>query len=239
MPRRYVYPLVGLLIAAGAPLGWFAISFLAPDEYPDSVLYLYLGLGSALAFVVFGFFIGLRFDTLRRNARLDSLPGLWDQLAFFDVAQVLLNSCRREDEPLCFLMIDIDKFKKVNDLHNHLFGSFVITQLGATIRRYTRNSDVVGRYGGDEFIVCLPRTLSEEALVIAERIRFEVERLRLSQGAHETQVTLSIGVAEISPGAQGEMSKWVEAADQALYEAKRGGRNQVVLWAPEPARALR
>jgi diguanylate cyclase (GGDEF)-like protein len=120
--------------------------------------------------------------------------------------------------------VDVDRFKAVNDEHGHQVGDEVLCQLATALRRAVRQEDVVARYGGEEFVVLLPDAGEDQAVAVAERLRAaagEVSRL---------PTTISVGVAVLDPGAGG--AGLVARADTALYEAKRAGRDQVVLWRP-------
>ena len=124
-------------------------------------------------------------------------------------------------------MIDVDNFKTYNDRYGHLVGDQVLKSIARVLREGVRAVDLVARYGGEEFSVLLPKTQWEGARIVAERIRKSVEEVRVTVGNLVTNVTVSIGVAELRPGVKTAES-FVDSADQALYQAKAKGKNCVV-----------
>lgn len=182
-----------------------------------------------------------RTDQLNRLASVDSLTGLANRRAF-DIAleQEWRRACR-SGTPLSLLMIDIDHFKRFNDLHGHLAGDDCLRAVSAKLAvQAKRPGELVTRYGGEEFAVILPACDMDAALHLAEMIREGVSKIRIPfvTAAKAPIVTISIGVASRFPGGAGACSKerdhlagaWelVKAADSALFEAKRAGRNRVV-----------
>jgi diguanylate cyclase len=119
-------------------------------------------------------------------------------------------------------MVDIDRFKAINDTFGHAVGDQVIQDVAKVLKKAMRSCDFIARYGGEEFVALLPETDLKEARIIAERIRFGVEELKPPGGVE--RVSVSVGVAI------GLDERLVERADQALYEAKRNGRNRVEVW---------
>jgi diguanylate cyclase (GGDEF)-like protein len=136
----------------------------------------------------------------------------------------------RFGQPLSLLFCDIDHFKKVNDTYGHATGDKVLVAVARAIETSARQLDVVGRYGGEEFVMVLPDTQSKGAMVVAERIRASVEGLAFSIGNdHPMRVTISVGVATHGEAwMSGNVGDLLAAADAALYAAKRGGRNRSV-----------
>jgi len=135
-------------------------------------------------------------------------------------------SAVRHRTPLSMLMIDIDYFKTVNDAHGHVAGDTVLATVAEAIVRCTRDSDVVFRYGGEEFAVILTNTRSAGAGLLAERIRATVDELEIRSQEATIEVTVSIGVAQLTAG--DSKIDLLERADTMLYRAKYRGRNQVV-----------
>ncbi len=163
----------------------------------------------------------------RQLARIGSTDGLSDLLnrgAWEEAVAMTLQRCRRSGGRASLLMIDIDRFKHINDRHGHPAGDAVIGRVGAIIRRCMRDSDRAGRYGGDEFGVLLDRADATAAMAIAERIRAGVAAAVFEQ-AEGMHCTLSIGVAEITPQTH-DARDWIKHADDALYRAKLDGRNR-------------
>ncbi|MEI6438545.1 MAG: GGDEF domain-containing protein [Candidatus Omnitrophota bacterium] len=128
---------------------------------------------------------------------------------------------------LSLLMIDVDHFKKVNDQDGHLAGDMVLKEVGRIILEQTREVDITGRYGGEEFCVILPDTDKAGALIVAERIRAAVQTRRIKAYDKELSVTVSIGISTAAEDAQ-QMEELLDKADAAMYRAKKAGRNRVV-----------
>jgi diguanylate cyclase (GGDEF)-like protein len=159
----------------------------------------------------------------------DSLTGALNRRAFFDVAQSELARCVRRNEPLSAVMLDVDHFKHINDQHGHLVGDRLLKEVASAIQASVRPSDSVCRYGGEEFVVWLPETGSNTARLVAERLRDAVEQVAITVEGSDVQVTASFGVATSEAQVASSVDALVSKADQALYSAKRNGRNQVAL----------
>ena len=169
-------------------------------------------------------------EELLRIATRDPLTGCLNRRAFNEAWQVLFETAQREGTPLSCLVFDIDHFKRVNDTWGHGVGDRVIQEAARKLGDCARATDLVCRYGGEEFVMVLPGVDAEGARAVAERVRRKVER-EAGPAVREVanlQVTASIGVATLGP-ALGKPSEMIDAADQALYVAKRSGRNRVVL----------
>ena len=161
-------------------------------------------------------------------AQTDELTGLNNRRAFFEHAQQLYNYCKRNQRPLCALVLDIDHFKQINDTHGHQAGDEVLRQIGAAIRASFRESDVYGRLGGEEFAVLLADTTLEAALRIAEQLGKSIAEMPLMLEKTRTQrLTASLGVASASAKDM-DLHDLLNNADKAMYRAKALGRNQVV-----------
>lgn len=166
---------------------------------------------------------------LDRIRRIDTLTGLSRRGPWEEQAQQLLASSR-PDRQDCILLIDVDRFKQINDQHGHGAGDATLRELAERMRRVMRPHDHVGRRGGDEFAVLLPETTQIEALAIAERLRREVEQIRLADypGVSPT-VSIGLAVAPAQPTQPDTwLDIWLEHADNALYRAKDRGRNVVM-----------
>jgi diguanylate cyclase len=170
----------------------------------------------------------LQLDQLRR---IDTLTGLSGRGDWEEQAEQVLRE-RAEDSHASLLLIDIDRFKRVNDDHGHGAGDAVLRAIAGQLRQALRPQDRAGRMGGDEFAVLLPDTPAAEAAHVAERIRHAVERVRL-QGFTGVRPTVSIGIAVAEPAH--DLRAWLDAADSALYRAKDKGRNRIMHNAPLPA----
>jgi len=165
---------------------------------------------------------------LENMATTDGLTGVYTRRAFLERAEVEFSRCTRYQHAVSIFMIDIDHFKDVNDTYGHAIGDEVLYVTTQACRRTLRAPDLIGRYGGEEFIACLPETDAGQAQEVAERVRWSVERQRLKAGERRFQVTVSIGVA-VSDGQPHTLMDLVKAADQALYAAKSSGRNRIVI----------
>jgi diguanylate cyclase (GGDEF)-like protein len=128
-------------------------------------------------------------------------------------------------------LLDLDRFKQINDTHGHLLGDEVLRQIATTMTEVLRDYDLAGRFGGEEFVMLLPQTRAVDALRIAERVRAHISRLPIyaseAPGAERVPVTVSIGVAALDAGSRRELTELLAAADAALYRAKASGRDQV------------
>ncbi|MDR3300051.1 MAG: diguanylate cyclase [Candidatus Accumulibacter sp.] len=169
------------------------------------------------------------FEKINEMATTDGLTGLNNRRHFFELVNREFIRYKRYGAPLSVFMIDIDNFKRVNDSYGHAVGDQVLIHLAKKLMGLVRDSDIVGRYGGEEFAVILPETTLEVAAVIAERIRKSVEDDALStEEFGNIKYTLSIGVSICNRDIQ-TIAKVFETADHGLYEAKAAGRNKVVV----------
>ena len=186
----------------------------------------------------------LMHQQLAAAARTDSKTGLLNATAWQREADAAITRALRTGAPLSLLLVDVDHFKQVNDSHGHLIGDEVLRALAAELRQQVRESDVVGRFGGEEFTVLLPRIDGDGACRIAERLRSSAGLLSVAAdptaadptAADPTadariSVTVSIGVAVLGQHGS-DLFELLAAADLALYRAKDAGRNQVRLYAP-------
>lgn len=214
---------------------WFDLNPPGNIIQPDTVNYFYVLLsGMQPLFLSIGFLL-LYNETLQRElhllARVDSLTGVKNRLALTETATELLAQANRAGRPMGVLMIDADHFKAVNDRFGHSGGDKVLLALVGSIRATLRAGNVLGRIGGEEFVVLAPDTHLEQALVLAERIRGMVETTPLLVDGHLLQLTVSIGVAVTRPGER-DVGALLNRADAALYAAKHAGRNRVMAAAP-------
>jgi diguanylate cyclase (GGDEF)-like protein len=165
---------------------------------------------------------------LQAAARTDAKTGLLNAAAWQREADTELSRAQRGDDPLALLLIDLDHFKRVNDTYGHLVGDQVLIGVANTLCNQLRDYDVVGRFGGEEFVVLLPGADTVEACRVAERLRSRVRRLAVPAEDGSVTVTVSVGVSLLR--AHGEdLIELLAAADLALYRAKEAGRDRVCL----------
>jgi diguanylate cyclase (GGDEF)-like protein len=157
----------------------------------------------------------------------DSLTGLLNHTAIKDQLDGEVAWARRQKKPLSFAMVDIDHFKKVNDTYGHPVGDRVIKSLSRLLKQRLRSSDLVGRYGGEEFAVVLVDADGPTAMKVLDTIRDDFSQLRHLGEGTEFPVTFSCGIADVSQFP--DATRLSDAADKALYKAKHAGRNCVML----------
>jgi len=171
---------------------------------------------------------------LKAQARTDPKTGVLNAGAWQGEADLAVDRARRRREPLAVLIADVDHFKLVNDTHGHLTGDAVLRTLAAEMRQQVRESDLVGRFGGEEFAILLSGTTAEEACQVADRVRRGAGVVKVLTNESIVGVTVSIGVAVL--GEHGaDLSQLLDAADRALYRAKDAGRDRVCLSGPADA----
>jgi len=165
---------------------------------------------------------------LESMSRTDHLTGLNNRGYWEERLAGEFRRFQRTRLAACSLIIfDIDHFKRVNDTYGHPAGDEVIRMTAQVLRENIRATDLAGRYGGEEFGVVLVDTPSDGAMILAERLRSNIEALTVRFDGREIRYTISLGIAQVSDETQTH-SHWIECADKALYEAKRGGRNRSV-----------
>jgi two-component system, cell cycle response regulator len=240
MRRRAAYACAGGLLSVGAPMGLCAVRLgrrarrrtemslrgalrEIGGNLPD---YFYVGASTAVALALFGFVVGRQADQLADLSETDPLTGLTNARGLSDHLEAELARLRRYHGPLSLLLLDLDGLKGINDRYGHRAGDDAIRCLGEVIRSQLRESDLGARWGGDEFAVVAPNTSKDAALALAERIRS-----LLGEQDGQPPLTGSVGVATVDPTIDGGMvsrAALMRAADAALYEAKRLGRNRVI-----------
>ncbi|MCX5793865.1 MAG: GGDEF domain-containing protein [Elusimicrobia bacterium] len=257
LPHTALYPALGFAVGLITPVGAFLMRYLLAGpllttqwiryelQY-NANFYAIMAIGTILSFMVFGYILGLRSEEQRVNNRIlraridelhlksvtDGLTGCYTHGYLHEVLELEMQRSLTGQAPLSLLLLDIDDFKKVNDLHGHLFGDRVIKETAETIAASVRAADIFGRLGGDEFLVIMPGADHEMAGVVARRICTSFAK------SHH-MATVSIGVASLSGNEKVSAADVLHRADLNLYQAKRDGKNRVcaggkVVPAPPP-----
>jgi len=177
--------------------------------------------------------IGERIIRLERRilelASTDALTGMLNRRAFIERAEMEINRSQRASKPLSLILTDIDYFKKVNDNYGHQAGDLVLQRFSEKLSESIRPYDFAGRYGGEEFVICLPGANDLQARVIAERMRKKVEEMKIvpPDDPQSSGITASFGVASYRLESEDNLDSLTGRADKAMYRAKGEGRNRV------------
>lgn len=165
---------------------------------------------------------------LIRAASTDDLTNILNRRAFMLRAKEIISLFARRNEPISYLLIDIDDFKKINDTYGHYVGDIILKKFAEAVKKLLRNYDLFGRYGGEEFAVLLPGANEAESLEIAERLRKSIEESTFCVDFMEIKYTISIGIATIIPNRETNVDILYKISDDALYSAKVKGKNCVI-----------
>lgn len=168
-------------------------------------------------------------EALRFQATHDPLTGLWNRGALLELVRSETERAQRKSSSLALFMIDLDHFKRVNDEYGHLAGDDVLRQIALRLSLSIRPYDVLGRYGGEEFIIATSELNSERPAQFAERLRLAVSSSPICASQNDIRVTISMGVAMAAPHSGDTVEHLIRRADEALYIAKRNGRDRVEL----------
>lgn len=170
----------------------------------------------------------LKSEEIEKISRTDILTQLHNRRYFDEIFNFQWKAAARSASSISVLICDIDRFKEVNDTYGHLAGDAYLKKTAKVLSRiFQRDTDFIARYGGEEFVILLFNHEINEAVVFAERIRTEMEKLELKYGAHRIRTTMSVGIASCIPRLEDKRDKLLDRADKALYRAKRNGKNQV------------
>ncbi len=170
------------------------------------------------------------YENFEKMAMIDSLTGLYNRRQLFNLGQVEFSRACRYNHSISVIMLDIDLFKKVNDVYGHLIGDQVLQQIANRCRSILRTSDIIGRYGGEEFVILLPETKIQQAQNIANRIRLLVLDKPIITDRGDISVSVSLGLSSMEGDCDSRLEWVIDQADQALLKAKASGRNRVVVW---------
>ena len=225
--NKYLFVIIGICLAVVVPGVWYLLQTIPDFSAINSSVYLYMFVSISVTFGLFGYWVGSSQDFLTHVMDQDNLTVLLNQRAFTRMAEYHYSLGTRYKDCLSVIMVDIDYFKNVNDSHNHLVGSAVLKKIGHIISDSLRETDVAARFGGDEFVICLPRTGLDKAHVVAERLRRNIEDTEFTFKDSKVRITASFGVAAMQCDEKHTVESLVESADKLLYEAKESGRNRV------------
>ena len=164
-------------------------------------------------------------------SKTDELTGLPNRREMNETIANEMGRSARTHKPFCFIFIDIDHFKNINDTYGHACGDIILKAVAQTIRGLLRKYDVFARYGGEEFLTLLPETDLAGAEVVAERFRKQIEKMTVRYADFTIKITITLGVARFDERLGADRS--IQMADKALYQGKEGGRNRVIVWEPE------
>lgn len=164
------------------------------------------------------------------NANIDPITKLNNRMLFNKILEQEIDFAQRYNQKLLMMMIDLDNFKKINDEYGHIVGDIMLKNVSGFLKKFMRRSDLVFRYGGDEFCIILRNTTLNGANELANRIRKSINNEIFTCGDHEIKITVSIGLVKIHE--EDDSIKFIERADRLLYEAKEIGRNSVITEAP-------
>ena len=181
--------------------------------------------GAILKFLQGGNIEALFHEEIYRMTIVDGLTQVHNKRYFLEFMDREMARCARYNRPLSLILFDIDHFKKINDVHGHLAGDFVLKRLAEQVAKHIRKEEAFARYGGEEFAIIMPETTGERARIFAEKIRRMVEVLEYHYEDRNIEVTVSLGIAEMGP--HRDPNAFIKAADEKLYLAKDNGRNRV------------
>ncbi|MEJ2032847.1 MAG: diguanylate cyclase [Deltaproteobacteria bacterium] len=169
-------------------------------------------------------------ETIRNSSNTDYLTGLYNRRYFFELGRKLFASMRRGNICLAVAMVDIDLFKRINDTYGHEAGDAVLKQLAALLKERFRATDIVSRYGGEEFCILAANMAREHAIPVLDRLRQKIEEVAFDLGSTTIQITASIGICHSDLDRYGSLEEMIKTADTTLYMAKEEGRNRIRLW---------
>lgn len=172
-------------------------------------------------------------DLLSQRAMIDGLTGLWNRAFFNERIASEVSLARRTGNALALMMLDVDHFKMVNDRYGHTLGDEALRAVAHVLIGRVRSSDVVCRYGGEEFVVILPNTSAPKAALVAEDLRQSIGQLTLMHGREPISITASFGVSDLQTG--DDATALLNRADEAMYAAKAAGRDTVVTRGSPPS----
>lgn len=210
-------------------IGIISLNSDQPNAYDAQDLQFFSVIGYQMAATLKHF---QRFSSIKSMAVYDTLTSLYNRRSFDERLIVETQKAFYSGSSLSLVMLDIDHFKRINDTFGHTEGDKVLQEIASLLKTSVRKKDTVARYGGEEFVLILPEAGLEEAMMISERIRRLVEQTLFDVGKTKIHVTVSLGISNTINHRARTKEDLVRMADQALYEAKRGGRNRVCIYSP-------
>jgi len=227
--KRYRWALFGSLLSVIGPLGGYIFLAVAKQENFSQLwlTYLYTEILTLISFTLFGYILGRKAELIEYHSLHDHLTGLYNRGYLMDLFKENISLHLRYSQTFSAIMLDLDYFKQVNDQHGHLVGDKTLMATAQCVKQTIRSSDIAGRYGGEEFIILCPNTESSDALHLAERIRKNVASLSEDDIGFQGVQTASFGVLTLTPKMDAKLNVILKKLDDALYQAKHLGRNQV------------
>lgn len=223
-PHDHIRSWLGVpLIAQEKTIGLLAIDSATPDDFDEREVHTALEFASQVAIALEN---ARLFRESQNQAITDALTGVHNRRGIFQLGEIEVKRSRRIHRPISVMMLDIDHFKQVNDRYSHAVGDQVLRMVAQRCLKALRGVDLIGRYGGEEFIILLPETNLAGARIIGERLRRSIMDSAFQTDAGEIYITSSLGIAE--SGKKETLDQLVQRADAALYQAKNTGRNRVV-----------
>ncbi len=214
------------LVSSGNKIGYIFLGNRTEREFDLEIASLVSLIGNNVSLI----FEKLRlFNEIQRLSITDSLTGLFNRRFFYDALDREIERVKRYASHFSIILIDIDDFKKINDIYGHLVGDKVLQGIGEIMKRILRKSDIISRYGGEEFIVLLPNTPKSESLSIATRLKEEIAETVFETDNCVCSVTISGGITSC-PDDFMDADRLLSAADKAMYEAKAMGKNRIVVF---------
>jgi diguanylate cyclase (GGDEF)-like protein len=224
-PNNHIHSWLGVpLLVHKKIIGLLAIDSSEVNDFTNEDLNLAVEFADQVAIALDN---ALLFKETQNQAITDSLTGIYNRRGLFQVGEFEITRARRIGRPFSVLILDIDHFKRINDHYGHTVGDQALRILADLCRTGSRNVDLVGRYGGEEFVLLLTETPLDSAGMVAERLRQSIKDSLFQTDAGPLRITVSIGVAEAADAET--LKELIQRADVALYEAKNNGRNCVVV----------
>ncbi|RNB91952.1 GGDEF domain-containing protein [Brevibacillus fluminis] len=204
MVYRWIGSIVGMLLS----LFWIITAWLSSGRTMFALFFLML-----VVHIVCGYLLGRRYEIIQQMAYHDSLTGMLSHRRFLDMLEKEIERAERYDYPVTLMFLDLDDFKKYNDTHGHMAGDRLLCHFARVLQETVRNHDEVGRWGGEEFVILLPHTDTQQSLLVGERLRANIAR-------EMNGVTASIGIATFPVHAR-TSNELALCADKLMYEAKK------------------